>query len=67
MIEPNHRARQESGTVQRQTDYERLMAQVETKSVAIGPDAARRIARRIEAQGGFWDLPRHQRSEGDDA
>ena len=53
MIEPQD-SWPSQGHVRKPTEYERLVKQLEFGVVRIGPEAARKIARRIERQGGFW-------------
>ncbi len=36
-------------------DTQRLVGQIRRREIRVGPDAAREIAARIEASGGFWD------------
>lgn len=47
------------GTLRPATDAERVQGQIERGEVRAGPDAAREIAARIEADGGFWNHPDH--------
>jgi hypothetical protein len=35
-------------------DDEKILTQIELREIDAGPEAARKIARRITAQGGFW-------------
>jgi hypothetical protein len=37
-----------------QYDSDRILGQIERSEIRTGPEAAREIAQRIEAQGGFW-------------
>lgn len=46
--------------VNAETEEEKLARQVAAGEVQIGPRAARRIAKRIEEEGGFWG-PRKER------
>lgn len=41
--------------LERLTEEKRLTLQIAADQAAVGPDAARKIARRIEDQHGFWD------------
>lgn len=49
MLEPEYETRK-----RKPTEFKRLGNQVTLGWARIGPDAARKIARRIEDQGGFW-------------
>lgn len=42
------------GVIQPMRDSERVIAQIRRGEALAGPEAARRIARRITEQGGFW-------------
>ncbi len=44
-------------------DWERVVGQIERGEVRVGPEAAREIARRIEAQGGFWGPRKEEKEE----
>lgn len=56
MIEPLYEGTPPVGAIRRPTDAHRIISQITRGTVRVGPDAAREIARRIEAQHGFWDL-----------
>lgn len=45
---------EESLTCRPQFDYERVLTQIYCGDVDASQDAARRIAQKIEDQGGFW-------------
>lgn len=58
MITPIYEANGKRGTSRPKTEHELLTEHVRLQGRAsIGPDAARKIALRIEEQGGFWDHP----------
>ena len=42
------------GSINAPIESERIMCQIERNEIRVGPEAAREIAQRIEAQGGFW-------------
>lgn len=52
-IRLNHSS-QPAGRIEPATDAERIQGQIDRGEVRVGPDAAREIAARIEAAGGFW-------------
>lgn len=45
---------QEPGHVRPMSESERVLGQIERGEIRAGRDAAREIAARVEAQGGFW-------------
>lgn len=44
----------DAGQIRPMSESERVLGQIERGEIRVGPDAAREIAQRVEAQGGFW-------------
>lgn len=54
MIEPLYQEDQTLGSARHRTEFSKIQNEVTLNQVYIGPEAAREIAQRIEAEGGFW-------------